>query len=167
MTVVQRKVCMLGATSVGKTSLVRRFVESIFSEKYQATIGVKIDRKLVQLEGAEVSLLLWDLQGEDEFQRVRMSYLRGASGLIFVADGTRPETLATARTLRASAEETVGAVPSLLLLNKTDLAESWGVDDAFVEANGPSSLPIVRTSAKTGDGVDDAFHDLVRRMLGA
>ena len=165
MTVVQRKVCMLGATSVGKTSLVRRFVESIFSEKYQATIGVKIDRKLVQVEGAEVSLLLWDLQGEDEFQRVRMSYLRGASGLIFVADGTRPDTVATARTLRASAEATVGAAPSLLLLNKTDLAESWGVDDAFVEANGPAGLPIVRTSAKTGDGVEDAFHHLVRRML--
>lgn len=165
MTVVQRKVCMLGATSVGKTSLVRRFVESIFSEKYQATIGVKIDRKLVQVEGAEVSLLLWDLQGEDEFQRVRMSYLRGASGLIFVADGTRPDTVATARTLRASAEATVGAAPSLLLLNKADLAESWGVDDAFVEANGPAGLPIVRTSAKTGDGVEDAFHHLVRRML--
>jgi small GTP-binding protein len=79
MSVVQRKVCMLGATSVGKSSLVRRFVESIFSEKYQATIGVKIDRKLVQVDDTQVSLLLWDLQGEDEFQRVRLSYLRGAS----------------------------------------------------------------------------------------
>ena len=62
---------MLGAASVGKTSLVRRFVESIFSEKYQATIGVKIDRKLVELDGAQVSLLLWDFQGEDEFRRQR------------------------------------------------------------------------------------------------
>jgi len=158
---------MLGATSVGKTSLVRRFVESMFSEKYQATIGVKIDRKLVELDGAQVSLLLWDLQGEDEFQRVRMSYLKGASGLIFVADGTRPDTLATARALRTSAEETVGVVPSLLLLNKTDLTESWGVDDAFVDANGPSGVPVVRTSAKTGDRVEDAFHHLVRRMLSA
>jgi small GTP-binding protein len=111
MSVVQRKVCMLGATSVGKTSLVRRFVESIFSDKYQSTIGVKIDRKLVQVDDAQVSLLLWDLQGEDEFQRVRLSYLRGASGLIFVADGTRPDTLATTRAIRASAEETAGNVP--------------------------------------------------------
>ncbi|MEO7965248.1 MAG: Rab family GTPase [Gemmatimonadaceae bacterium] len=165
MSVVQRKVCMLGATSVGKTSLVRRFVESIFSEKYQATIGVKIDRKLVELDGTQVSLLLWDLQGEDEFQRVRLSYLRGASGLIYVADGTRPETLATTRAIRASAEETVGAVPSLILLNKTDLAESWGVDDSVIEANAPTGIPVVRTSAKTGANVEDAFSSLVQRMV--
>ena len=165
MSVVQRKVCMLGATSVGKTSLVRRFVESIFSEKYQATIGVKIDRKLVSIDGAQVSLLLWDLQGEDEFQRVRLSYLRGASGLIYVADGTRPETLATTRAIRASAEETVGAVPSLILLNKTDLATAWSTDDSVVEANAPTGIPVVRTSAKTGANVEDAFDSLVRRML--
>jgi small GTP-binding protein len=167
MSVVQRKVCMLGATSVGKTSLVRRFVESIFSEKYQATIGVKIDRKLVAIDGAQVSLLLWDLQGEDEFQRVRLSYLRGASGLIYVADGTRPETLATTRSIRASAEETVGAVPSLVLLNKSDLNSAWALDDAVVEANAPTGIPIVRTSAKTGANVEDAFSALVRRMIQA
>jgi len=165
MPVVQRKVCMLGATAVGKTSLVRRFVESIFSEKYQATIGVKIDRKLVTMGDTTVSLLLWDLQGEDEFQRVRLSYLRGASGLIYVADGTRPETLATTKSIRALAEETVGNVPSLLLLNKSDLGESWAVDDHFLEANAPTGIPVLRTSARTGDVVDDAFHHLVRRML--
>lgn len=156
---------MLGATAVGKTSLVRRFVESIFSEKYQATIGVKIDRKLVTIGDTTVSLLLWDLQGEDEFQRVRLSYLRGASGLIYVADGTRPETLVTAKTIRALAEESIGDVPSLLLLNKSDLAEGWALDEGFIEANGPVGLPIIRTSARTGDAVEEAFHHLVRRML--
>jgi small GTP-binding protein len=165
MPVVQRKVCMLGATAVGKTSLVRRFVESIFSEKYQATIGVKIDRKLVEVGDTTVSLLLWDLQGEDDFQRVRLSYLRGASGLIYVADGTRPETLLTTRSLRAEAEESVGDVPSLLLLNKSDLADAWALDDAYLETNGPSGLPVIRTSARSGDHVEEAFLQLVHRML--
>jgi small GTP-binding protein len=165
MSVVQRKVCMLGATAVGKTSLVRRFVESMFSEKYQATIGVKIDRKLVELGETTVSLLLWDLQGEDEFQRVRLSYLRGASGLIYVADGTRPDTLLTTRSLRALAQETVGDVPSLLFLNKSDLAEQWTLDDAFLEANGPVGVPTLRTSARTGDQVEAGFQQLVRRMV--
>lgn len=166
MPVVQRKVCMLGATAVGKTSLVRRFVESIFSEKYQATIGVKIDRKLVTLADTTVSLLLWDLQGEDDFQRVRLSYLRGASGLIFVADGTRPETLLTTRSLRAQAEQTVGEVPSLLLLNKSDLADAWALDESYLETNGPTGLPVIRTSARSGERVDEAFLHLVRRMVG-
>lgn len=165
MPVVQRKICMLGATSVGKTSLVRRFVESMFSEKYQATIGVKIDRKLVELGDTTVSLLLWDLQGEDELQRVRMSYLRGASGLIYVADGTRPETLATTRAIRDIAQETIGELPSILLLNKTDLAGEWALDDAFVAEHGPSGMPVLRTSARTGDQVEEGFHHLVRRMV--
>ncbi len=158
---------MLGATSVGKTSLVRRFVESVFSEKYQATIGVKIDRKLVEMGDTTVSLLLWDLQGEDEFQRVRLSYLRGASGLIYVADGTRPETLATTKSLRALADETVGDVPSLLFLNKSDLGEQWALDDAFLAANAPSGLPVLRTSARTGAQVEEGFRQLVSRMVGA
>jgi small GTP-binding protein len=165
MPVVQRKVCMLGATAVGKSSLVRRFVESIFSEKYQATIGVKIDRKLVEVGDTTVSLLLWDLQGEDDFQRVRLSYLRGASGLLYVADGTRPDTLLTTRSLREQAEETVGDVPSLLLLNKSDLAEAWALDDAYLETNGPAGLPVIRTSARSGERVDEAFLQLVHRML--
>jgi small GTP-binding protein len=165
--VIQRKVCMLGATAVGKTSLVRRFVESMFSDKYQATIGVKIDRKLVDLDGSQVSLLLWDLQGEDELQKVRMSYLRGASGLIYVADGTRPETLDVARTIQQSARETIGDVPSILLLNKSDLADRWVVDEAAAAGRGPDGVPVLRTSAKSGERVDEAFGQLVRAIQSA
>jgi len=86
--------------------------------------------------------------------------------LLYVADGTRPETLQTARTIREQAEETVGGVPSLLLLNKSDLAEAWSLDDAFVVENGPQGLPVYKTSARTGDHVEEAFHHLVERMLG-
>lgn len=165
MPVVQRKVCMLGATAVGKTSLVRRFVESIFSERYQATIGVRIDRKLVTVGGTDVSLLLWDLQGEDEFQRVRMSYLRGASGLIYVVDGTRRETLDTVGDLRTVVRESIGDVPSILLINKSDLGERFAFDGAMIEALGPGPLPTLRTSARTGDRVEEGFHALVTAML--
>ncbi|MGQ0647093.1 MAG: Rab family GTPase [Gemmatimonadaceae bacterium] len=164
MNVIQRKICMLGATAVGKTSLVRRFVESMFSEKYQATIGVKIDRRLVDIDGAQVSLLLWDLQGEDDLQKVRTSYLRGAAGLIFVADGTRPETVDTARTIQQSAIDTIGEVPSILLLNKADLSSAWAVDDATVAERGPARVPVMRTSARSGERVDEAFAHLVRVM---
>ena len=165
MTVIQKKVCMLGATAVGKTSLVRRYVESLFSEKYQATIGVKIDRKLVEVPAGQVSLLLWDLQGEDDLTRVRMSYLRGASGLIFVADGTRQETIQTARGIQDSAHETLGEVPSILLLNKADLTEQWQATDDFTAEHGHRNVQALRTSAKSGDNVETAFGRLVDLML--
>lgn len=167
MALVQKKVCMLGATSVGKTSLVRRFVESVFSEKYHATIGVKIDRKLVEVGDTTVSLLLWDLQGEDEIERVRLSYLRGASGFLYVVDGTRPETLDTVRTLRTLAEGTVGEVPSLLFLNKSDLTERWALDETAIAASGLGAIPAIRTSARTGDQVESGFQRLVQQMLSS
>ncbi len=86
---IKKKLCMLGATQVGKTSLVQRFVQTIFSDKYHPTVGVKIDKKQVVLGGRDVSLLLWDVQGEDETYTVRPSYLRGASGYLLVVDGAR------------------------------------------------------------------------------
>jgi GTPase SAR1 family protein len=69
---LQKKICMLGSVGVGKTSLVRRFVESLFSDSYQATVGVKIDRKTLALSGVTLNLMLWDLQGEAENQTTRM-----------------------------------------------------------------------------------------------
>lgn len=76
---IKKKVCMLGAFAVGKTSLVERFVKSIFSEKYVTTVGVKIDKKSMQFDNEQIELLLWDIHGEDEFQKVRPSYLRSNS----------------------------------------------------------------------------------------
>ena len=155
---------MLGATGVGKTSLVRRYVESMFSEKYQATIGVKIDRKLVDHDGGQISLLLWDLQGEDDLQRVRLSYLRGAAGLIYVVDGTREETLDRARSIQQGAQDTVGAIPAILLVNKSDLAGEWRISDGDQGAKGPQGVEVFKTSARTGDNVEEAFAALVRKI---
>ena len=86
---LQKKICMLGSFAVGKTSLVRRFVESIYSDVYQTTVGVKIDKKNVKVSEKEVSLVLWDIYGEDDYQKMHWTYLRGASGYLLVADGTR------------------------------------------------------------------------------
>src|SRR5579863_7193776 len=82
--VLQKKVCMLGGFSVGKTSLVRRYVESIFSDTYLTTVGVKIDKKTVATPDRTVTLILWDVAGEDDVSTVKMSYLRGAAGYVLV-----------------------------------------------------------------------------------
>ena len=162
---IQKKVCMLGATGVGKTSLVSRFVTSLFSDKYLTTVGVKVDKKTVPMDGQDVMLMLWDIYGEDEFQTVRSSYLRGASGYLLVADGTRQLTLDTARDLQKTAEGVVGAVPFILVLNKMDLAEEWRVDDRALWKLAESGWLVIRTSAKTGVGVEDAFLKLTQKMV--
>ncbi len=156
---IQKKVCMLGAFAVGKTSLVSRFVHSIFSDKYLTTLGVKIDKKSVSLLRGEMELILWDIYGEDEFQKVRMSYLQGAVGVPAGCRRHEARDAGRRRSLQQAAEQEIGKVPFVLALNKVDLADRWQVDHAALEQAGELGWKVVRTSAKTGEGVEEAFSD--------
>lgn len=161
---IQKKVCLIGTSAVGKTSLVSKFVHSIFSDKYLTTVGVKIDKKTVAVEGAEVMLMIWDLAGDDDFQRLQTSYLRGTSGYLLVADGTREITLDQASEVQTRVVAAVGAVPFVLALNKADLAPQWEVGEARIESLAAQGWTIIKTSAKEGSGVEEAFAELARRM---
>lgn len=162
---LQKKICLLGASAVGKTSLIRRYVHGVFSEKYLTTIGVKIDKKIVHVARETVHLLIWDIYGEDRFQTVSTRYLRGASGYFLVADGTRRQTLDEALALHHRAQEAVGTVPCLLLLNKADLDQAWAISEEDLETLRAEDWTVRRTSAKTGTGVDDAFTRLAARLV--
>ena len=163
---IQKKVCMVGLFGTGKTSLVQRFVHSRFSERYLTTVGVKIDRKEVDLDGAGITIVLWDLAGRDGHEDITASYLRGAHGILYVADGTRRETWDQLPELRALARDAAGDVPGVLALNKSDLAERWALARRDEEALA-RDWDLVRTSAKTGDGVEEAFQRLARATLAA
>lgn len=162
---LQKKICMLGSFSVGKTSLVRRFVESIFSDAYQTSIGVKIEKKVVRSGNEDVALVLWDIHGEDVYQKIRLSYLRGMSGYLLVVDGTRRQTLDDALTLNERVIQEVGKVPAVLVFNKSDLAEKWEIDSARESELTAAGWTIIRTSAKTGDSVEEVFAKLTAAML--
>jgi small GTP-binding protein len=163
--VIQKKVCMLGSFAVGKTSLVRRFVEGRYDERYLTTVGVKIDRRDVDVDGREVRLVLWDIHGEDDLQKVRSSYLRGAAGCLLVVDGTRAATLDTALELRERARQGAGDPRCVLLLNKADLMSEWEISRETVMERVPSDCPVLDTSALSGEGVEVAFDMLARRLV--
>lgn len=154
---VQKKICMVGVFATGKTCLVQRFVHSIFSPRYLSTVGVKIDRKEVAVRGDAVTLLLWDLEGRDGIRDVNPSYVRGAHGLIFVVDGTRRETFDQAFEIREAVSSHVGPVPAAFAFNKADLASEWTLTKADEESVSSRGLFGVRTSAKTGEGVEATF----------
>jgi small GTP-binding protein len=161
---LQKKICLLGAFGVGKTSLVRRYVDTIFSDTYLTTVGVKIDKKVIPLGTEELALILWDIAGEDEVAAVRVSYLRGAAGYLLVVDGTRPETLETAASIQRRINAELGTVPFFALLNKSDLQEDWALAPERIEALGAAGWIFRRTSAKTGMGVDETFQELAQRL---
>jgi small GTP-binding protein len=162
---LQKKICMLGAFATGKTSLVVQFVHSIFTDKYYTTIGVKIDKKELTIGTQDVNLVLWDLAGEDEFLQVHMSYLRGSSGYLLVADGTRPATLDTARSLQKRVEAAIGHVPFVLMLNKSDLTAGWEVSEEALADLREKGWDIIITSARSSLGVEEAFVTLVKKIL--
>jgi small GTP-binding protein len=160
---LQKKICMLGAFSVGKTTLVKRFVDSVFSENYLTTVGVKIDKKVVSLSDRTVNLILWDMAGEDDVATVRMSYLRGMAGYVIVADGTRPSTLDVALSLRERVETDHGPLPFTLLINKHDLLDRWAIADTELETLRQKGWSVRTTSARSGEGVEDAFTEIAAR----
>jgi small GTP-binding protein len=162
---LQKKVCLLGGYGVGKTSLVRRYVQSIFSDAYMTTVGVKIEKRMVNVGAADVALILWDIAGEDEVTTIRTSYLRGAAGYLLVVDVTRAETLNVAKSIQARVTSEIGSVPFLFLLNKTDLKEDWEIPEQFLDDLRDSGYLVLRTSAKTGEGVEEAFQELAQRMV--
>ena len=162
---MQKKICMLGGFAVGKTSLVRRFVTNVFSEHYQTTIGVTVEKKTVTVDHQDVMLMLWDLYGEDEFQHVRESYLRGSSGYVLVMDGTRKATLETARLLQQTVVRTVGPLPFVAMINKSDLRSEWEIDQPVIEQLRDQGWPIFFGSAKLGEGVDELFGRLAAMLL--
>ena len=162
---IHKKICLLGGFGVGKTSLVSQFVHSIFSDKYLTTIGVKIEKKSVSLPGTRVEMVIWDMYGHDDFQKLRVSYLRGASGYLLVADGTRRATLDTVMEVQRLAEETLGRVPFILAVNKADLRSQWEIDEEAIENRRRAGWRVLETSAKTGEMVDGAFATLARDMV--
>lgn len=152
-----RKICLLGDFSVGKTSTIARYVHSTFSVSYLTTVGVKVDTKVVPLQGKSSRLVLWDVAGSSKLGQTRLGYVRGSHGCVLVADGTRPETVSSALDLWVQAKETLGVtLPAVLLINKLDLTEEWEMSAQRIESIG-RDLPVFCTSAKTGESIEQAF----------
>ena len=173
MTVISKKVCLLGDFAVGKTSLVRRFVYNLFNDKYISTIGVKVSRKTVAVprddDVVELTMMLWDLSASEEFNQVRASYLRGAAGAVLVCDLTRPETLDS---LQAYTDALLRVSPDaqliILAANKRDLADQQQLTPAQIEAVAAGlRVPYYLTSAKTGDEVESLFRHLGRLLVAS
>jgi small GTP-binding protein len=169
MSVIARKVCLIGDFGVGKTSLISRFVDRQFSDQYLSTVGVKISRKIVEVDAAPTSLqlLIWDIEGSTKFKGIAPSYLQGAKGAILVADVTRPETL---EHLSEHIDQFTKLNPQgvfVVALNKSDLLDTEQLDRLLQGSKKQYSnvLRVYPTSAKTGDNVDSLFETLSQNLL--
>jgi small GTP-binding protein len=159
-----RKICLLGDFGVGKTSLTTRFVRNVFSERYQTTVGVKIDTKEIDLRGLPMKLVIWDLAGRDALSTASIQYLRGAAGYLLVADATRAASFEAAKTLHREAQQVLGVVPFVTLLNKADLTGQREIAEDSAAALTREGYSAFDTSALSGENVERAFALLAERI---
>jgi small GTP-binding protein len=149
---------------VGKTALIERYVHTTFSNNYLSTVSVKISKKITAIGTRQRKLVLWDLEGQDIYTNISLTYLAGSAGFLVVADGTRRETLDIAKDLLQRALEVTGPAPYALLVNKADAIAEWEVTREDIDMLCATGIPMFVTSAKTGQGVEESFHCLLEGL---
>jgi small GTP-binding protein len=162
--VIQKKICLLGASSVGKTSLVKKFVKGIFDEKYLTSIGVKVDKKIVSVEKQEVQLMLWDIEGYDRYNVFQDKYLRGASGYIIVVDQSRKSSLLEGIDIHTLVRK-VSNLPPISAINNIDQQANCLFEDVRIKQYFSLIDLQFNTSAKSGDNVEDMFEAIADLTL--
>jgi len=168
------KICFLGDSSVGKTSLIRKFVYEVFDDSYLMTMGTKVTKKKITIDRPDVdkkfniTFMIWDIIGDIHFRGLlHHSYLYGAAGALLVCDITRPETFENLDTwvesLKMESEE---VMPMVFMGNKCDLEKEKKLDEKdFAKLADVYNSLCLLTSAKTGQNVEEAFNLLAKKMV--
>ncbi|MFW9999042.1 MAG: Rab family GTPase [Candidatus Hodarchaeota archaeon] len=164
------KLIVIGPAAVGKSSLIRRFVENKFSLHYKFTIGVDFMTKTVEYEsGKAAKLTLWDIGGQERFKVLRRSFYEGTNGALVVFDLSRANTFLKMKEWLSDARQSIeNNFPVIIIGNKLDLIPEIG---EIIDRNQPLQFAknensiYIETSAKTGENVDKAFLDLTLRMV--
>ncbi|NHI93682.1 MAG: GTP-binding protein [Candidatus Lokiarchaeota archaeon] len=163
------KILLLGDGGVGKTSLLRRYIDNTFEPDYKSTIGVQFMTKVVETEDTTTKLVIWDVAGQSKFTSYRHLYYKDAEGIILIYDMTRPKTFENLPIwIEDALKHTAKNTKIALLGNKADLEDKRVVSrrhgEIFSKSN-PNIVLFEETSAKTGENVNNAYMALVRVIL--
>jgi len=167
MSVYQFKICIVGDSLAGKSSIIKRFVFDTFADNYEMTIGSNIYKKNMRYNGNTVHLTIWDIIGNAGFRNIlKTAYFYGADGLLAVGDITRPDTFESLPDwVSLAIEGAEKELPRILLANKSDLEWKMKEDDIATWAAKLFASSYFITSAKTGDNIYSAFRALVKLLI--
>ena len=164
------QILLIGDSLVGKTCLIQRYANGIFKEDYITTVGLDYYTKQEMINNLNVSVKLWDTAGQERFKALTPSFFRNAEGVVIAYDVTNSESFDNLKfwisSIKTNLFEKNIFIPIIIIGNKIDLEDmrdiSKDVASAFAKEN---NFKYFETSAKTGEGVDEAFRDLVNQVL--
>ncbi len=167
---MMKKICLVGDPVVGKTSLIRRYVYDSFDDKYLYTIGAKITKKIMNIKypthDVNLTLMIWDIEGQKGTGKVHSTYYKGADAAIIVCDITMKETLENIPSWRNAVFKVTAEIPLLFLANKTDLPNKAFDEKEIKNIASEFNATYLFTSAKTGENVENAFLTVSKLLLG-
>jgi len=161
------KVLLLGNSDVGKSSLLLRYVDSVWSDTFVPTIGVDFKVKTIEIGGKKVKLQIWDTAGQERFRTVVSTYFRGAHGIFLIYDITNRDSFKNLENWLIEIEKNASEnVLKILIGNKNDLEDERDITadegKAFANRNG---MQFIETSAKMNTNVNEAFETLGKLMI--
>jgi len=161
------KLLLIGDSGVGKSSLLLRFSDHNFDDRYISTIGVDFKIRTVDLDGKTLKLQIWDTAGQERFRTIVSSYYRGAHGIIVVYDITDRESFENIKHwLNEIDRYGVEGVEKLLIGNKSDLTTKRQVSTEEAEQfSKTQGLTLIETSAKNAQNVDKAFLKMAEQLI--
>ena len=164
MSQINLKVLLVGDSSVGKTTLLLKYVEGKFSDSHITTIGVEYKDKLIKINNRDVNLQIWDTSGQERYRSITKNFYRNADGILFVFDVTKEETFNHIKDWLISSDECDKDFKKIIVGNKIDLERVISKEkiEHFAKSK---NMDCYETSAKTGDGVDKIFESIAELIL--
>ena len=160
------KILTLGESGVGKTCILRRFVENKFLKNHLATIGIDFRAKTIQINGYEVKLKIWDTAGEERFRNITNQYYKGADGIILVFDLTNFDTMNKIRDWYNQIKNNTSSndIGLVLVANKSDLKREVSNEECL-NLSKELNIKLYETSALTGEGVNEIFEYITQEII--
>ena len=163
---ISLKILILGDSSVGKTTLLLKYVDGYFPTVYVATIGVEYKIKRININGIDISLQIWDTAGQERFRGITKNFMKGADGIIYVYDITKKSSFESLKNWIFQSEEATEGFKKIIIGNKIDLEKERQITkeslNKFCQSRNIKGMEV---SAKNDVNVNECFETLAKLII--